>query len=57
MLVSMSTRTRYTQRDPKIIRIMSFEGSRENPPGMTIPVIGLLIGSVTTALLTTIGFH
>ena len=44
MLVSMSPSDSYAQRDPKIIRLMSFEGSRESPPEVTIPLTGPLIG-------------
>ena len=47
MLVSMSPRASCTQADPKIIESMSFGGSRESPPEMTIPLIGALIGPIT----------
>ena len=43
MLVGMSPRAPYTRRAFKIIKIMSFEGSRESPPGVTIPFIGSLV--------------
>ena len=56
MLVSMFTRAAQTQGS-KIIEIMSFEGSREGPSGVTIPSIGSLIRALVHALLTTIGFH
>ena len=47
MLVSMFPRASYAQRDPKIIQLISFEGSRDDPSEVTIPLIGALIGPIT----------
>ena len=45
MLVSMSPRASCTQSIPKIMKLMSFEGSRADTHGLTIPFIApLLIG-------------
>ena len=44
MVVNMSPRASHTQRGPKIMKIMSFENSRGGAPGVTIPLIGSLIG-------------
>ena len=49
----MSPRARYTQRAPKIIRILSFKGSRRGSPGGDHPINsvpeGTSIGSPTKA--------
>ena len=44
----------HTQRDPTIIQIISFEGARESPLGVNIPLIELLIRAFVRAQLTTI---
>ena len=53
MLVNMSLRAPCTQGRSKLIKIISFEGSRGCPPEVTIPLIGPLIerGSINRALL------
>ena len=57
MLTRMSPMAPYIQRRSKIIKIMSFEGPREDPPGVTIPLIRHFIRHLLKARLTTVSFH
>ena len=57
MIISMSPRAQYTQRAPKIIKIMSFKGSRGVPGGDILSIGLLLIGTLETDFLFKLADH
>ena len=50
-MLSMAPRARYIQRGSKIIQIMSLQGSRGGPSGVTILLIGFPIKATSATAL------